>query len=843
MQVVSLAPVPVASLTWRLGEGPWSYTVICKLTLQLGPGDAELAKRHDPIHENDRFPDDDAAASLYAPSDLVPRRKLVDVMVVGNAYAPLGQSSTSLRARLSVMSIDKRLQVVAAAEAPFKSAPLGYEYAEAGPTNPVGYANGQSARANHGHRILPDTNLALTNPGFTSPGFGPIASHWLARQSLLRGHSEPQPHELGEPCVLPADFDLGYFNAAPPDQQLPELSASAELVLEHLHPDHAILRTRLPNVAPQFFVERSEKRREEVEGAITSLWIDTRRSVATVSWQAAVALERPDEAGRVWVAVAGPGRRLSTSQLGKLIGSLSRSQNGTPIDLPEDEPTTDDGGSDPMNRTVSIRRARAPHVPVRKPGREDTLTSVLSTGNLGIGGTADNLPAHNDGFPDWVAKQPAPPTERRPRPRHVTPQPPQPPQPPSGGPKSSPPAAPRPKASAGAQHTGAAPQASSSANLAPVPGAPASPRAAPVSTPPPPPPRPTASTHLGLGPHSSAAPRPPWPPAKRDDDLADTSSLPKAEAGPPPPAPAPEPKKEEPPPLAAPPNPALPLLTPVAPPIAPPAADVGPAPSLRARAVPDEVVELLWFDEGGTARLRRRWRELCEELEFAPRDAIHDLASGDQARARAHHIHFGVLTEARLDNHEGLRLALRHAISDRGRFTPPLVLLGGSLRFPFDDVEILRATHAVVKPLAGEDKKLKAALQQVEELLATPLLSGSTDTVRNFTSMLRKRYEATQRALPLDYLSDTVERMLLEQRRYQKRLLFGAPHIRALLTVGGSDKLIPTYLPEELDKRLPMLEAMSSRIIAEAHVKQDQFEQHPYALRVVTLGRVIRVEA
>jgi hypothetical protein len=480
--------------------------------------------------------------------------------------------------------------------------------------------------------------------------------------------------------------------------------------------------------------------------------------------------------------------------------------------MPDDEATTDDGSGpgDPMNRTVSIRRVVMP----KKSGREDTLTSVLSTGALGMGHTSDNLPAQNDGFPNWVAKQaptpqpatqpPPPPTERRPRPRHATPSPLSHP-PPSQAPPSAPATTPRP---------------GSSPNL------PTTPRSVPPA-------RPPASTHLGLGPHSMPQPSPSvragWSQPKREEDFADTSSLPRPDAPPP-----------EPPVAVPAPNPALPLIQP--PPLPPP-----PQPQReeapRARLVPDEVVELLWFDADATPRLRRRWPKLCEDLEFAPRDDIHDLAIADPRRARAHHIHFGILTEARLDNHDGLRVALRHAISDRGRFTPPLVLLGGSLRFPFDDVEILRATHAVVKPLAGEDKKLKAALQQVEELLATPLLSGSTETVRNFTQVLKKRYEATQRALPLDYLNDTVERMLLEQRRYQKRLLFGAPHIRALLTLPGSDKLIPTYLPEQLDKQLPMLEAMSSRVIAEAHVKQDQFEQNPFALRAVTLGRVIRVEA
>ena len=41
-----------------------------------------------------------------------------------------------------------------------------------------------------------------------------------------------------------------------------------------------------------------------------------------------------------------------------------------------------------------------------------------------------------------------------------------------------------------------------------------------------------------------------------------------------------------------------------------------------------------------------------------------------------------------------------------------------------------------------------------------------------------------------------------------------------------------------LTKKLPMFQTMRVRIIAEAHLQQDQYETHPSALRVVALGRV-----
>jgi len=758
MQVVSLAPVPVASLPWRLANGPWTLSVICKLPLNLEPGEAVIAKRHDPIYERDRFPNDDPGASLYAPSDLVPHRPLVDVSVVGNAYAPRGGPVKSLAARLCVQSIEKLLSVTVqpvADDDGFKSASLGYEFAEPTETNPVGTSNGSA------HRIALMMDPTPVNPRHTSPGFGPIASHWPSRQRLLKGNAEPRPTEEGAPCELPAEFDMKFFNSAPPDQQLPELRPNAELVLENLHPDHAVLRTRLPNIAPQIFVEREGSRqRAEAASTITGLWIDTRRSVATLTYHCTLQLQRRDEPGKVWVAVAGPGRRLTTAQLSKLIGSLRSRSDGEQSDTVDDEPTTDEDSDDPLNRTVSIRAKKrtlkkADSSPPRSPRpAEGTQTSVL--GQLkrqadDAETTSDSLPAKGShGLPGWVGLQP----------------------------KSVPPPPPT-------RAHGTAPPSSIASPPPPRTG--------------PPPMRPAAMTVPGIGPHGRMPPSTPpqWPSSK--DRMEDTSSLPKLE------------------PQAA-------------------------AGTIKPRRVPDEVVEMLWFDEEADKRLRHRWPKLCDQLDFAPRDAQHDLLGNDARKARSHHLHFGVMTEAACEDQPGMRRALREAISEKGRFTPPVVLLRGTLRFPFEAIEILRATAATVKPVAGDDKKLKAALEQVDELLATPLLSGSSETVTNFVAHLRKLYKDSRRSLSVAYLDEAVERMLLEQRKYQKRTLFGGTWIRSMLMLDSRDKGIPTYLPEALDNNLPMMVSFSARIIAEAHVKQDQYESHAYALRVVTLGRVIKVE-
>jgi hypothetical protein len=96
--------------------------------------------------------------------------------------------------------------------------------------------------------------------------------------------------------------------------------------------------------------------------------------------------------------------------------------------------------------------------------------------------------------------------------------------------------------------------------------------------------------------------------------------------------------------------------------------------------------------------------------------------------------------------------------------------------------------------------------------------------------------------LPVKFLDAHLERVLLEQRRYQKRTVFGAPMLRGLFTPAGSSAALPAYLPESVADKLPLVVQMKVRLIAEATASQDQYESHPQALRVVALGRAMAVD-
>jgi hypothetical protein len=267
--------------------------------------------------------------------------------------------------------------------------------------------------------------------------------------------------------------------------------------------------------------------------------------------------------------------------------------------------------------------------------------------------------------------------------------------------------------------------------------------------------------------------------------------------------------------------------------------DVHALPAASAKPRRGPVVELLWFDEAGTAKLRQRWPKLCSELEFAPHDPQHDLADDDPERARAHHTHFGLMIESAAVELDELPSLLREAVDHRGRFTPPIALVEGRLQLPFDENEELRALIESVRPLSIDDKKMQPLLEQAETLLASPWAAGSRDAVSNMGRRVRKMYMQGRRAVSIEQLDGSLERLLLSTRAYQKRRLLGGEWIRAELLGAQPQELVVTYLPVALSDTLPMLQSFVVRLIVEVQARQDQYEPNDVALKTMTIGRVL----
>ncbi|MBI4699884.1 MAG: DUF2169 domain-containing protein, partial [Deltaproteobacteria bacterium] len=548
MDLLSLSPLPVASLIWRHGQGSWIQTVVCKCTFELCPGLARTVQRQYPICDRDRFLEDDPNRSVYAPGDLAPFKRRVDVTLVGSAFAPGGHSVERLVARLRLGPLRKGIEVLPErqwvdgkwrAGPAFARVPLWYELAAGGPgtDNPVGIPGQRSPRL---PRIVPEGFDPTSSGPIPTAGFGPIGALWPSRLARLGELGEAWSETRWHDRPLPRDFDAEYFNAAPADQQLDRLAP--HLVLENLHPGHPVLETYLPGLQPKAIVERRPGEQEELEMEADSVWIDTERAVWAITWRTQVVLEGRDQPGRVLVAIENVEQDRPTP---------------TPAPAATPRPT-------PTPPTASARDTEPPQAPVvlRSLGQQEehTPTGVHEdAAEL----TVDALsPSLSNDYPAWLR----------------TPPPPR-----AGGSLPAPAAVAVPAAP---PETGLRPFPATPGSLEV--GPPAAPREAERPRPPTPPPRavpPPRGERLPPGAPGSTPP----PAVTSARGERPTPTAPAAPASPSPPAVAP-PRGER----QAPASPA-PL----------------PAPLPREQVAPEhQAVELVWFEQGRPAALRQHWGEL-----------------------------------------------------------------------------------------------------------------------------------------------------------------------------------------------------------------------------------------
>ena len=321
MDVVSTCPLRVASVVWQPRAGAWALTLVCKATFQLQPGVSPLAEAQAAPAEDDVHQDGDPTRSLHVPGDLVPFKARADVLLAGHAFAPAGQAARTLAVRLSAGSADKRIEVWCdrifwhegrlLEGQPFSRMPLRYERAAGGPgtANPVGMRFDAPPDA-HGAVPIPNLqppgiHVARRGDTFAPIGLGPIAPHWPGRAAKLGRHAAGWSHRQWRERPLPADLDRAYFNAAPPDQQVDAFDPDEPIVLEHLHPEHPKLETRLAGVTPFARMTAGGRAGEEVLLTADTLWIDTDRGLATVVWRGRVPLTHAAEEGRVTVSMKG----------------------------------------------------------------------------------------------------------------------------------------------------------------------------------------------------------------------------------------------------------------------------------------------------------------------------------------------------------------------------------------------------------------------------------------------------------------------------------------------------------------------------------------------------------
>jgi len=195
-----------------------------------------------------------------------------EFLVTGSCCAPRGTTLQGAEVKIRVGRLEKRLAVFGerfwtpqggiTPPKAFAEVPLTWENAFGGPNvpeNPVG-KGAVEVDAGDGRALRPlpqveNPRTLVGAPTDTPPpaGLAPLDQTWPQRNMQSGTFDERWKRERWP--GLPDDYDYGFFNCAPKDQQLDGFFRGDEEVgVIGMHPDYTSLQTALPGIRPRCFV-------------------------------------------------------------------------------------------------------------------------------------------------------------------------------------------------------------------------------------------------------------------------------------------------------------------------------------------------------------------------------------------------------------------------------------------------------------------------------------------------------------------------------------------------------------------------------------------------------------
>jgi len=863
--VKSQGPLAAGSVVFRDNHGKYVGTIVAKITYSLAPGIVPPLDEPIPIQEADGHWDDDPARSVHIPSDLVPFKKSPEVVVVGSAFAPGDRPVANVISRVIVGSVDKSVELHVPRfvrdgtieDAPrARRFPLRYEYAAGGPDsdNPMGI---DIARADmRGRRPIPQIlpvacEVLPQTTHLPTVGLGPLPAAFRIRSEELRPMDRAWINEMATDA-LPMGFPSTYYQSAPPDQWLNRpLAANERVVLENLHQRHSRLVLTLPGLEPVAIVLGQA---EPLRLRADMLVIDSDQGLCTLTFRGHVPLVETRSMTRGMVVLTPMATMVGADQVRSILQLLSAEDlvDEEELELDEEEMgRTRDISPGVLTTAQSMLAASglpfsggAPFQPPPPSKRRETITTVTNMRQeapapqrpekpFPFATQQPSAPARQPSYPDgMLAPPPMPPITL---PMVAKPPAPVPPAPHSTPPAQNPPLPPPPVPPSR--------QVSYADGMLPAPSNPGS------VVPP-------AIVNPG---RVIAAPNPGPAVSLSSLPTSTIESKPRADVGPP--APPVEPAK------------------PVSLMFGLRARDANGAgranegqgsganalsvQSLSDAAAHDEsglenrqgsnrrevlsrqqtpqarrlaVVDLLTFEPKivprlrGMKRLASLWQSLPkaksplnpDEPQRPPPDPDRDIV-------------LRVLSYTEGQTPADIRRTFAESLEDQTDLDPPLVFCAGELQPKFDELETLRVSISVANSVAGTDKRMLGAIAVAQEATSASL-PPAPETLRN----LAKQIETASGSLnlPPRFLVNHVERILVENRHYKRRMILGASRVRADLVFAGGE-VIPLYLLDDAAKSLPLLPTFPVVTVCEIRPREDLMEQQAEALLCVALGRVL----
>ena len=347
-------PFPVLVFDHAFYHGKLFHCAVMKATYAIADdGALQLLEEQPGLNWNDRYWDEatledaEQTASLHTPSDLLPYKPRVDVLLTGHAHAPSDEPIPAWAGELRINHRKKRLILTGPRQwrhralggwvlgdaAPVSKVALRHELAYGGswppltpfseltegsycPDNPVGrgwFNKKNRPDGNHTYwhpQILTRADFDASpriDKALDSVGFSPLPGTFWER--LQKAGTYDAAWEKEHAPHIPLDMDLGFWNCAPADQQLDDADVenpeTVEIGLLQLLPQRDVV-IRLPDVRPYARVDYASGDFDANRMRLDTILIDLDQRQLSLRWQYSVAAS--EEPVSIKISVPAPGK-------------------------------------------------------------------------------------------------------------------------------------------------------------------------------------------------------------------------------------------------------------------------------------------------------------------------------------------------------------------------------------------------------------------------------------------------------------------------------------------------------------------------------------------------------
>jgi uncharacterized protein YjbI with pentapeptide repeats len=313
LKIVKDTPLEIGWLVWQARPPRPSLTVVVKGTFDLAPSGACPISALQALLTGDEYHDGDVERSTRYASDFALLKPHGECLLMGSYRAPAAAKVTSAVVSFRVGKVMKRLALVgdrhwkagllggATDPLPLQTVPLCWERCFGGSgveLNPVGRGIAPLRGAGNGLIALPniESPTAMVRSPADRPdpaGAFPIAPTWPSRRAFSGTYDEAWQRTRWP--FFPEDFDWGYFNAAPRDQQIEGYwRGDEEIELNGLHPAEPLIQCRLPGVRPRVFLHQvgADAGLREVALNLDTITLDVDTLRAHVVWRGLAEIAR-----------------------------------------------------------------------------------------------------------------------------------------------------------------------------------------------------------------------------------------------------------------------------------------------------------------------------------------------------------------------------------------------------------------------------------------------------------------------------------------------------------------------------------------------------------------------